>query len=125
MTVPDLLFHYYFNYDDATRGTDFENISHFVLTAKHILIEDGLIERYFSSAEKMIERRQKMAKFSTGSENFESFLGGGIEAQALTEIAGEFGSGKSQLCYTLCVTAANMSSKEDIGIIYVDTENSF
>ena len=65
-----------------------------------------------------------MAKFSTGSESFDSFLGGGIETQALTEIAGEFGSGKSQLCYTLCVTA-NMPGKEDNGIIYVDTENSF
>jgi hypothetical protein len=42
---------------------------------------------------------------TTGSQSFDLFLGGGIETQALTEIAGEFGSGKSQLCYTLCVTA--------------------
>ncbi|MGA9150698.1 MAG: hypothetical protein WBZ36_08975 [Candidatus Nitrosopolaris sp.] len=28
------------------------------------------------------------------------FLKGGIETQAITEIAGEFGSGKSQICYT-------------------------
>ena len=32
-------------------------------------------------------------------------LEGGIGTQAMTEIAGEFGSGKSQLSNTLCVTA--------------------
>jgi DNA repair protein RadA len=41
----------------------------------------------------------------------------------LTEIAGEFGSGKSQLCYTLCVTANG--GFPDNGIIFVDTENAF
>jgi DNA repair protein RadA len=49
----------------------------------------------------MLERREKLVKFTTGSQSFDLFLGGGIETQALTEIAGEFGSGKSQLCYTL------------------------
>jgi DNA repair protein RadA len=47
----------------------------------------------------------QLIKFTTVSQSFDSFLGGGIETQALTEIAGEFGSGKSQLCYTICVTA--------------------
>jgi DNA repair protein RadA len=122
-TAPELLEDYYSNYNDAARGIDFETISHLVLKAKQKLIEDGLIQRDFSSAEKMLEIREKLIKFTTGSQSFDSFLGGGIETQALTEIAGEFGSGKSQLCYTLCVTA-NMSDK-DYGIIFVDTENSF
>ena len=45
---------------------------------------------------------------------------GGIETKALTEIAEEFGSGESQLCYSLCVTA-NLSNKNN-GVI-LDTEN--
>jgi DNA repair protein RadA len=57
------------------------------------------------------------------AQSFDLFLGGGIETQALTEIAGEFGSGKSQLCHTLCVTV-NLSNK-DSGVIFVDTENTF
>jgi DNA repair protein RadA len=61
--------------------------------------------------------------FPQGLRAFDLFLGDGIETQALTEIAGEFGSGKSQLCYTLCVTA-NIQNKDN-GIIFVDTENSF
>jgi len=45
----------------------------------------------------------------------------------MTEIAGEFGSGKSQLCYTLCVTA-NLPFKKkglDGNVIFIDTENTF
>jgi DNA repair protein RadA len=125
-TTPfELLEDYHSNYDDAIKGIeiDFESISQLVLKARQKLIEYGLLQRDFSSAEKMLEIREKLIKFTTGSQSFDLFLGGGIETQALTEIVGEFGSGKSQLCYTLCVTA-NMSG-EDSGIIFVDTENSF
>jgi hypothetical protein len=33
------------------------------------------------------------------------FAGGGVESGSLTEIAGEFRSGKTQLCHQLCITA--------------------
>jgi DNA repair protein RadA len=40
-------------------------------------------------------------------------------------LAGEFGSGKSQICHTLCV-AANKLIKNDSGnIIFIDSENTF
>jgi DNA repair protein RadA len=112
-TASELLEDYYSNYDEAARGIDLETISELVLRAKQKLIEDGLLQKEFSSAEKMFERREKLVKFTTGSPSFDLFLGGGIETQALTEIAGEFGSGRSQLCYTLCVTA-NMPSAANI-----------
>ena len=56
-----------------------------------------------------------------------SFLKGGIETQAITEIAGEFGSGKSQICYTLCVTANTPLDRKGLGgnVIFIDTENTF
>jgi DNA repair protein RadA len=127
-TAFELLEDYYSNYDEAARGIDFETISQLVLKAKQKLIADGLLQKEFSSAEKMLEIRGKLIRFTTGSRNFDLFLGGGIETQALTEIAGEFGSGKSQICYTLCVTA-NMSSSrmsnKGNGVIFVDTENTF
>jgi DNA repair protein RadA len=54
-------------------------------------------------------------------------LKGGIETQAMSEIAGEFGSGKSQLCYTLCVTGNMPAEEEGLGgnVIFIDTENTF
>ena len=122
-TAFELLEDYYSNYDEGDRGIDVETISHLILKAKQRLIKDGLLQKEFSTAERMLELRKKLVRFTTGSQSFDSFLGGGVETQALTEIVGEFGSGKSQLCYTLCVTA-NMSNKDN-GIIFVDTENAF
>ena len=103
-TVSELLEDYYSNYDCAT-GIDEETISNLVMKAKRKLIEDGLIQKEFFTAEDFLEVRKNLIKFTSGSQAFDLFLGGGIETQALTEIAGEFGSGKSQLCYTICVTA--------------------
>jgi DNA repair protein RadA len=122
-TTSEFLESYYSAYDESARGMDYESISQLVLRAKQKLIEDGSLQKDFFSAEKMLEIRQKMVKISTGSKSFDSLLGGGIETQALTEVVGEFGSGKSQLCYTLCVTA-NVPQKDN-GIIFVDAENSF
>ncbi len=48
----------------------------------------------FESGEKLLERRQSIGKITTGSKALDELLGGGIETQAITELFGEFGSGK-------------------------------
>jgi DNA repair protein RadA len=52
---------------------------------------------------------------------------GGIETQAVTEFYGEFGSGKSQICHTLCAMARQPveSGGLDSNTIYIDTEGTF
>ena len=72
-------------------------------------------------------RRNQIIRCSTGSKSLNGLLGGGIETQALTEFAGEFGSGKSQLCHTLSVTANMPKEKGGLGgnVIFIDTENTF
>src|ERR687891_2652115 len=122
-TATELLEDYYSNYDEGIRGIDIETLSRLIIKARQKLIEDGLIDKEFTTAERLLEARKKLIRFTTGSQAFDLFLEGGIETQALTEIAGEFGSGKSQLCYTLCVTANRVFP--DNGIIFVDTENTF
>jgi DNA repair protein RadA len=122
-TASEFLEDYYSNYDENGRGIDEETISKLVMKAKQKLIDDGHLHKEFSNAEDMLEVRKRIVRFTSGSQDFDLFLGGGIETQALTEIAGEFGSGKSQLCYTICVTANGGSP--DNGIIFVDTENTF
>ncbi len=52
--------------------------------AKQALIDSGLLAKDFSSA---AERRKALLKCTTGSSNLDSFLKGGIETQAMTEIA--------------------------------------
>ena len=86
----------------------------------------------------MLKKRNKISRYSTGSSNFDTFLDGGFETQSITEIAGEFGSGKTAICHTLCAVAIallenesldvndNRSAHRPLGsIIFIDTENTF
>ena len=72
-------------------------------------------------------RRNQIMRCTTGSKSLDGLLSGGIETQALTEFAGEFGSGKSQLCHTLSVTANMPKERGGLGgnVIFIDTENTF
>jgi len=91
------------------------------------LVDSGLLYKDFSTAQDILERRKNLLRCTTGSAMLDSFLKGGIETQAITEIAGEFGSGKSQICYTLCVTANTPLDRKGLGgnVIFIDTENTF
>ena len=57
----------------------------------------------------------------------DKLLLGGIETQAVTEFYGEFGSGKSQICHTLCAIARQPTEAVglDSNVIYIDTEGTF
>ena len=61
------------------------------------------------------------AVISTGSKALDSLLGGGIRTGMVTDIYGESGSGKSQLCFTLCANCA----KEGSRAIFIDTAGTF
>jgi DNA repair protein RadA len=108
-------------------SADTETISELVLKAKKALADSGALVKEFSTADQVLERRKSLVRFTTGSKNLDDFLKGGVESQAITELSGEFGSGKSQICHTLCVTAAaaNNNSGPINSIIFVDTENTF
>ena len=68
-------------------------------------LEDiGLMEKQFLPATTIYYKRKNIGKISTGSKNFDNLLGGGIETKSITEICGEYGTGKTQLCHTACVT---------------------
>lgn len=97
------------------------------MRAQKALNDSEGLAKNFSTADDMLERRQNLDKCTTGSSRLDSFLKGGIETQAMTEIAGEYASGKTQLCYTLCVTSTLSSSKGgfDGSVIFIDTENTF
>jgi DNA repair protein RadA len=106
-------------------SADTETISELVMTAKRALADSGALIKELSTADQVLERRKSLVRFTTGSKNLDDFLKGGVESQAITELAGEFGSGKSQICHTLCVTAAKGTQGKINSIIFVDTENTF
>lgn len=54
--------------------------------------------------EPLLQRQRQIIHISTGCQAVDELLGGGVESKAITEIFGEWRTGKTQLCHTLCVT---------------------
>jgi DNA repair protein RadA len=108
-------------------GMDFEKSAVLCNRARQILEEAGVLEKSFVTARNLYDKRIRAERISTGSKNLDNLLGGGVETRAVTEIFGEYGTGKTQICHTLCVivsrdgTHGGLASKA----IYVDTENTF
>ena len=68
--------------------------SNFIYNQAISYLEDiGIMEKRFTPATTIYDKRKKIGRISTGSQNFDKLLGGGIETGAITEVYGEFGSG--------------------------------
>ena len=96
--------------------------------ARASLAESGLITRDFISAADLAKKRSAIAKITTGSKALDDLLLGGIETQSITEVYGEFGCGKTQLCHSLCVTSQMPVEKGGLGgagVLWLDTEGTF
>jgi DNA repair protein RadA len=94
-----------------------------IISAAREAAEIGL----FVTADKVLERREKIGLITTGSPQLDDLLGGGVETQAVTEVFGEFGSGKTQLAHQLCVSVQLPPEQKGLEAkaIYMDTENTF
>ena len=81
----------------------------------------------FVPALEILDMRQHMVKCNTGSQELNRILGGGVETGAITELIGEFGSGKTQICFTLAVTAQQPVEEGGYGgnVCVIDTEGTF
>ncbi|RLF35094.1 MAG: DNA repair and recombination protein RadA [Thermoplasmata archaeon] len=82
----------------------------------------------FETGAVLLERRAKIGYISSGSKSLDELLGGrGFESQAITELFGEFGSGKTQIAHQLCVNAQLPAEKGGLEshAFYIDTENTF
>jgi DNA repair protein RadA len=81
----------------------------------------------FRTGKDVFEQRKDVRKLKSLVPDLDALLGGGFETQAITELYGEFGSGKSQIVHQLAV---NVQLPEDLGglngsAMYIDTENTF
>ncbi|CEJ90669.1 Putative DNA repair protein RAD51/RHP55 [[Torrubiella] hemipterigena] len=96
--------------------------------ATKILTEASkLVPMGFTTATEMHHRRSELISITTGSKNLDTLLAGGIETGSVTELFGEFRTGKSQICHTLAVTCQlpfDMGGGEG-KCLYIDTEGTF
>ncbi|KAJ8937300.1 hypothetical protein NQ314_011939 [Rhamnusium bicolor] len=73
--------------------------------AEKILTEAAkLVPMGFTTATEFHQKRSEIIQLTTGSKELDRLLGGGIETGSITEIFGEFRTGKTQICHTLAVT---------------------
>ena len=81
----------------------------------------------FISGNKLLERRREVQKLTSGSAALDELLGGGFETQAIVEVYGEFGSGKTQIGQQLAVNTILPVEQGgcDGEIFYIDTEDTF
>jgi DNA repair protein RadA len=111
-------------------------------TAKELSVKaeigEGVAEKVIESARKaeqidfetaldVMERRKDVGRITSGSDAFNELIGGGIETQAITEVFGEFGSGKSQISHEIAVTVQLPVEKGGLDgqCVFIDTENTF
>lgn len=86
-----------------------------------------MLQIRFLTASELLEHRKEVARLTTGSRSLDNLLGGGVETQAVLELAGAYGVGKTQICHTLCVTVQLPTEEGGLGggALYVDTEGTF
>ncbi|TMS01484.1 DNA repair protein RAD51-like protein B [Larimichthys crocea] len=96
--------------------------------ADKILTEAAkLVPMGFTTATEFHQRRAEIIQISTGSKELDKLLQGGIETGSITEMFGEFRTGKTQLCHTLAVTC-QLPIDQGGGegkAMYIDTEGTF
>ncbi len=81
------------------------------------------LEMGFESAVKVEKKRERINRISTGSEAFDTLIGGGVESGSITEVFGEFGSSKSQIAHILAVNVQKDDPKAIV--FFIDSEGSF
>ena len=81
----------------------------------------------YKSGLEIFNMRKQIRRITLGCNALDQLLQGGIESQSITEAFGEFRSGKTQICHTLCVTAQLPRSQGGGAgkVLYIDTENTF
>ena len=96
-------------------------------TARKIIASArGKLDMGFETGEELLQRRENVTKISTGSQNLNAMLGGGIETGAITEVYGAYGSGKTSIAHQIAV---NVQLPKDKGgaegiAVWIDSEGT-
>eukprot|EP01029_Cantina_marsupialis_P007857 TRINITY_DN1893_c2_g1_i1.p1 TRINITY_DN1893_c2_g1~~TRINITY_DN1893_c2_g1_i1.p1 ORF type:complete len:201 (+),score=44.96 TRINITY_DN1893_c2_g1_i1:91-693(+) len=129
---------------DSLKANGFNTVESLLYTTKKFLIANvkGMSETKvnklveaakgrcgvgFETATSIQEKRKQVIFISTGSSDVDDILNGGIETGSITELFGEFRTGKTQICHTLCVTCqlpVDQGGAEGRAL-FIDTEGTF
>ena len=79
------------------------------------------------TAAEFFELQEEKPRLTTGASNLDEILGGGMPVGAITEFSGAYGSGKTQICFQLCITVQLPPEQGGLGgkAYFIDTEGTF
>lgn len=85
------------------------------------------ISSFITAKQALEQRKNNIVYLTTGARALDELLRGGVESGSITEIFGEFRTGKTQLCHTLSITAQLPQSNGGGNgkVLYIDTEGTF
>ncbi|XP_059937859.1 DNA repair protein RAD51 homolog 1-like [Mesoplodon densirostris] len=80
-----------------------------------------------AKADKILRQRSEIIQITSGSKEPDKLLQGGIETGSITDMFGEFRTGKTQICHTLAVTCQLPIDRGggEGKAMYIDTEGTF
>ena len=89
--------------------------------------KDSILKQSYIHADELMRQRLNVRKLTTGSKSLDAKFKGGYETQNITEVAAEFGGGKTQLAFTaaVCVQQPEESGGLNGGVLFVDSEETF
>lgn len=107
--------------------TDVKGISEAKVSKLKGIVKNLVPDMEFKTAADALEDRKSLITLTTGSMELDKLLEGGVETGSITEIFGEFRTGKTQLCHTLCITCQMpiTNGGAEGKAMYIDTEGSF
>jgi len=81
----------------------------------------------FQSGNQIYTKRKALGRILTGAKGLDEMLGGGVEANAITEAYGRFASGKTQLGFQLSVNVQRPIEVGGLGgkVLFIDTEGTY
>lgn len=81
----------------------------------------------FMTADVVFEKRQQLGRITTSCNALDELFGGGIETGAITELIGEYRTGKTQIAHQACLNVQLPTEKGGLAgkALYIDTEGTF
>ena len=110
----------------AILGCDADRTVKYILDAISYMRDAGELQKEAITGREAHELRKNVQKFDSGSQMLNTLLQGGFECEALTELLGAFGSGKTQICHTAAVLATRPIEEGGLGgsVLWIDTEGT-
>ncbi len=114
-----------FNPEELIELTDMtpDRVEKILRAARDIVFGSNRISR----ATDIAKNFGSIIRLRTNVRAVDELLQGGLEPKAIYEFAGEFGTGKTQLCHQLSITVQLSQDKGGVGgaAVYLDTEEAF